>query len=826
MRKNSIVLFILCLFLYSFNTIYAQVIAEGDTILCDGQQGEVEVVLSATSFAVDLTDSGIYTDDLHGGVINMGFDFTFYGNTYSDVVLSSNNFLTFNTAVANTYSDWTIDEAVPSNTDPPMNAILCPWQDINPGFNGNGIIAYATIGEEPNRIFIASFCGIPMYSCTDICYSSQIKLFESTNVIETHIAQKVLCPTWNSGYAIHALHNDNGSIAHVVTGLDGIERNFPNAWTCENDGWRFTPNGDNDYLIENIEFAPAVAGTDIVWQDEFGNIIGTGSEITVVAGGNVTYTAGASLCGDAGDWCGFEGGIEGDDVTILFEELEINGNDNDILCYQANDGSIEINAPNTGNWIYNLYDDNMTLLQSEQLIGQSFTFLNLSQGIYYANIAEASSACISEEILFEIIEPSQINSTNSTNDVTCFNGDDGLIEIEISGGTPPYTTFIGNTVTPIIETQTGNPIIFSNLPEGNYFYTTIDSNGCLINEDEVFFNIEAPLELLIELNEIGDVNCNAASDGFININVSGGVLNYTYSWSNDNGFFSDADDIEGLSGGDYIITVTDQNGCTNTENITISENDPITIQNTTTECINNNGIITTSITGGTPEYFYSLLFENEVIATNSTGVFTGLAGGQYSIVVSDYFNCEIQDNVILNTAPIADFSLEEYEFSLSNTPVEFTDLSIDDNISSWLWNFGDGSSSNEQNPSYLYSNPGTYYVTLTIIDANNCEDTITKEVKILQDFYSYTPNIFTPNDDGTNDTFSPSLLNIDMNTYNLLVYDRWGNQLFESDDYNKGWDGKLKNGKLMPPDVYSYKITYKTNLGIEKQELGKIIMAR
>jgi gliding motility-associated-like protein len=195
-------------------------------------------------------------------------------------------------------------------------------------------------------------------------------------------------------------------------------------------------------------------------------------------------------------------------------------------------------------------------------------------------------------------------------------------------------------------------------------------------------------------------------------------------------------------------------------------------------------------------------------------------------VVSDDFNCEIQDNVILNTAPIADFSLEEYEFSLSNTPVEFTDLSIDDNISSWLWNFGDGSSSNEQNPSYLYSNPGTYYVTLTIIDENNCEDTITKEVKILQDFYSYTPNIFTPNDDGTNDTFTPSLLNIDMNTYNLLVYDRWGNQLFESDDYNKGWDGKLKDGRLMPPDVYSYKITYKTNLGIEKQELGKIIMAR
>ena len=107
------------------------------------------------------------------------------------------------------------------------------------------------------------------------------------------------------------------------TNNDKVVRNYPNEWTCENDGWRFIPNGDNDYLIENIEFAPAVAGTDIIWQDEFGNQIGTGGEITIVPAGDVTYTAGASLCGDAGDWCGFEGGIEGDDVSILFESIDI-----------------------------------------------------------------------------------------------------------------------------------------------------------------------------------------------------------------------------------------------------------------------------------------------------------------------------------------------------------------------------------------------------------------------------------------------------------------------------------------------------------------------
>ena len=65
-----------------------------------------------------------------------------------------------------------------------------------------------------------------------------------------------------------------------------------------------------------------------------------------------------------------------------------------------------------------------------------------------------------------------------------------------------------------------------------------------------------------------------------------------------------------------------------------------------------------------------------------------------------------------------------------------------------------------------------------------------------------------------------------MNSYNLLIFDRWGNLIFETSNYNEGWDGKLKNGTLLKSDVYSYKINYNTNLGIEKEETGRLIMAR
>ena len=814
--------FLLFLFLVQAYA-FSQVVAEGDTILCEGEQGQVPVVLTATSYAVDLTDANIYTDDIFGGVINMGFDFEFYGNTYNQVVLSSNNYLSFNTANAGGYSGWAIGAAVPNNFDAPMNAILCPWQDIYPGVNGNGTIQYATIGEAPNRVFIASFCGIPMFSCTDICYSSQIKLFETTNIIETHIAQKVLCDTWNDGAAIHALHNENGSIAHVVTGLDGIVRNYPNDWTCENDAWRFTPNGNDDYILENIEFAPAVAGTDIIWQDEFGNTIGTGSEITVIPGGNVTYTAGASLCGDAGDWCGFEGGIEGDDVTISFEELEINGESSDIVCYDANNGTIELIAPNTGNWIYNLYS-NDNLINSEESTNSSFTFNNLPPGIYSGTITELTSDCISEELIFDLLEPSEINVSFTETNVTCFSGDNGEIELQISGGTYPYNTILGDD-SGIIEEQIGNSLSFNNLSAGDYYFSTIDENGCLVAGDEVFFTITEPLELTIS-TESGSVTCEDAQNGFIDITVVGGTPNYEYNWSSDNGFSSNNEDINEIPGGIYTVNVNDVNGCSNTLTIEITENEEMLIDTETSECINNDGTVTINIIGGTPEYEYNLISNGVTIETNNEGVFTNLEEGSYSVLVLDLFACEAGSEFILNGAPIADFNIDQYEFMLSNTPTDFTDSSTDLNISSWEWDFGNGNTSNEQNPSHLYTEPGSYYITLSITDEYGCEDQISKEIQILQDYYSYTPDVFTPNDDGVNDTFSPSLLNVNMNTYNLHIYDRWGKKIFETNNYEVGWDGKLKDGSMLPPDMYSYKIIYQTNLGESKKEIGKIIMAR
>ena len=879
--------------------------------------GQVELTLTAESFNVDLIDSGIYSDDTYGGVIDIGFDFTFYGNTFNQVVLSSNNHLTFNLANANNYSDWTITDPAPNNFDCPLNSILCPWQDIYPGVNGNGTIQYATTGDAPNRVFVASFCGIPMFSCTDICYTSQIKLYEGTNIIETHIAQKVLCTTWNQGAAIHGLHNENGTIAHIVTGLDGIERNYPNQWTCENDGWRFSPNGNNDYIIENITFAPAVAGTDILWQDDNGNIIGTGSEITVIPTESTVYTAGASLCGSAGDWCGFEGGIEGDEVFIEFVPTEITTNFSNPLCY-GEFGTAEISFPSTGNWNYTVQQNNNTVQQGTIQNANSLSINDLSQGSYTIFVENEFGCSDSENITLS--EPEQIEDVFIEYDINCYGENDGSISIILSGGTSPFEVFMGATDGSIFDQVSGinsnEEIIFENLIPGDYYFTGLDQNGCYTEGQEVFFSINEPEELIFNYNS-NNVTCSDANDGSIQLAVQGGTGNYTYLWLADNGFNSNDQDIENLAGGNYTLTITDENNCSSSEVIEITEDAGIVISYITSDyngygvsCENDfDGFIDVNINGGTSPYIFNwvgpngftsnsedlldinsgiyyleLFDENGCLAQeefylsepeeldalygqdlawicenggaaftqvsggvepynyswtgpngfqNNSSYLSGLNPGTYTLNISDQNNCILENNQIIIeeiVGPICQFSASSYEFMLSNDPVNFYDNSYTDpnyniDLISWEWDFGDGIMSNEQNPSHVYNYPGLYYVWLTIEDENGCTHKTMKTINVLEEYFSYSPNAFSPNGDGVNDTFQPILTDIDFNTYELNVFNRWGDIIFKTDDYMKSWDGTF-NGEPMIGGVYTFKINYKTRRGIDQNEIGQIILIK
>jgi gliding motility-associated-like protein len=122
----------------------------------------------------------------------------------------------------------------------------------------------------------------------------------------------------------------------------------------------------------------------------------------------------------------------------------------------------------------------------------------------------------------------------------------------------------------------------------------------------------------------------------------------------------------------------------------------------------------------------------------------------------------------------------------------------------------------------VYKKEGYYYPTLIIENVFGCFDTLTVEVYVKPEIY--VPNSFTPNDDGKNEVFLPSVASfID---YKLMIFNRWGELIFKTTDPKQGWDGKGPNGKILKQEVYVYRILYKDPSGLSKELYGNVNLLR
>ncbi len=156
--------------------------------------------------------------------------------------------------------------------------------------------------------------------------------------------------------------------------------------------------------------------------------------------------------------------------------------------------------------------------------------------------------------------------------------------------------------------------------------------------------------------------------------------------------------------------------------------------------------------------------------------------------------------------PIADFSVSSIQITLSDASINFFDESV--NAENWEWYFGDGSSSSDQNPIHTFGDTGTFQTILRSFTQYGCTDFDTLLLKVGPDFSLFVPNTITLNSDRLNDIFLPKGTGIIRDSYELLIYNRWGEEIFVSDDLDVGWDGKYKSsGKFVKQDVYIYKIT-------------------
>ncbi|MBC7411006.1 MAG: gliding motility-associated C-terminal domain-containing protein, partial [Bacteroidia bacterium] len=197
---------------------------------------------------------------------------------------------------------------------------------------------------------------------------------------------------------------------------------------------------------------------------------------------------------------------------------------------------------------------------------------------------------------------------------------------------------------------------------------------------------------------------------------------------------------------------------------------------------------------------------NDTLVTNWSNVNTG---NIYVMEMNGGCKSDSASTVLTSyAAPIADIDTVNIgTISEAYTFIDSSYIVLPETIKSWQWSFGDEATSNLQSPSHLYTNVGTYPVTLIVSSSKGCKDTATLIINIREGVKF--SNVFSPNGDGLNDYFVFPNLGLE-GDYKLEIFDRWGLLLFETEGKNIGWDGRTVAGTPVADGAYYYVLQAKS----------------
>ena len=214
------------------------------------------------------------------------------------------------------------------------------------------------------------------------------------------------------------------------------------------------------------------------------------------------------------------------------------------------------------------------------------------------------------------------------------------------------------------------------------------------------------------------------------------------------------------------------------------------------------------------------ILQNPVHMYPSIGTFAS------SLIVTSAHGCKdtfsLAAPISISPSPQAGFTVSPHDTSIFYPQVTTVDISTGAVSCDIFW--GDGASSTNCDTVHDYTHPGTFTIMQVVVNALGCTDTAYSQVVINPEYLFWIPNAFTPNGNGLNDVFKPKLLGV--HKYSFLIYDRWGEKIFETNDMNEGWNGVYKS-RLCEQDVYVYKITFMDDVqNLNHQFIGRVTLVR
>ncbi|MBK7762452.1 MAG: SprB repeat-containing protein [Bacteroidetes bacterium] len=626
-------------------------------------------------------------DDQFSGAIPIGFNFCYFENVYTQCYISDNGILTFNSAFNGANCNNNTQQLLPYfNSTFPDNAVFFMFMDVDPTLGG--AVSYATIGTAPFRKLVIKYQNMKIFgaTCSNIGSNYQVILYESTNIIEVHVNNKTTCdsnPLNFSNYATIGIQNMGASLAFTAPGKHA------SVFTMTNEAIRIAPSGPLNY--------------NLVWRDANLNIIAVNQDSIYVCPPVFPYN---KIRAKIDFFCP---AISYSDSVIIDKILP---NIDSLVVIKP-----QCNGDSTGS--FTIYSSGPNPPYTFSMNNGPFTstnsFINLPIGNYILSIKDANG-CRKDTLIFLNASYNVYGYIDSIIKPTCPDSN-GAIYVHAGNGLPPYS---------ILWSTGSTSWALTGVTAGTYVGTITDANGC---SNYVIVNLLFDSLPVLQIN-ITKPQCHDSS-GAIQIIPSGGISPYQYAWNTGD----TVSNLTGLYATQYVVTVTDAQGCTTnavifvTDTLNVVTFDTV-LHNTTCNLNNGSGLVLAGL--GLPPYTYLWMPGGQTTATA-----TGLSPGTYTCTTSDANNCIEVDTLTIGPSLglINIISKANANCDSSNGKIY---LNAVQNQTGWLhvlWSTGDTTQS------ITGLAPGVYWVQTT--DSLGCtkSDTITllNDGKPYLNLVSYTP---------------------------------------------------------------------------------------
>lgn len=413
-----------------------------------------------------------------------------------------------------------------------------------------------------------------------------------------------------------------------------------------------------------------------------------------------------------------------------------------------------------------------------------------------------NNACVSDTVMFNVIVKSVPTVSGGADRTIC-------------EGTAITMTGVGSATSYTWDNNITNGVPFTPAA-GSYLYTvTGTTNGCsTLDQVNVIVN---PKPIVVAGVDV--VVCVGSE---VVLTASGAT---TLSWNN--GVSNNVPFVPTISG-DYIVTGVTPDGCTDKDTLVLTLEDlpiPSFTSNVITGCIPTTVIFNSSATTNACVYSFSDgTIDNSGLCFNVSHTFTN--SGAYDVTLTQISmngcigSTTVSAMIVINPDPVSSFTADRQFVDMVNPGTRFENLST--GALTYEWIFGDNSPVDtdfEPIHNFPADAPGDYLVSLISISDFGCRDTSFMTVTVEESTIFYIPNSFTPNGDELNNQFNPLMFSgFDPQDYNIKIFGRDGEIIFESNDVSYGWDGDFGAGKgLAPSGTYVFKLQFNTPTKDEKK---------